>query len=103
MVTYRIFRGSRHGGSSTEFAERAAKRGTPRNAHGTGMLSAPRKAAEGRGRPRKVAGGRKKAKVIHNAQQGTMLVNLTKLISNYIAIEDPFFTLYAQIAYLLAL
>ena len=56
-LTNRVFRGSRHGGSSTEFAERAAKRGTPRNAHGTGMLSASRKAGEGRGRSRKVAGG----------------------------------------------
>ena len=46
-LTHRLFRGSRHGGSSTEFAERAAKRGTPRNARGTGMLSAPRKAEEG--------------------------------------------------------
>ena len=54
-VTHRIFRGSRHGGSGAEFAERAAKRGTPRNAHGTGMLSAPRKVAEGRGRSRKAA------------------------------------------------
>ena len=59
-LTNRIFRGSRHGGSSTEFTERAAKRGTPRNAHGTGVLSATRKAEGGRGRPRKAAEGSSK-------------------------------------------
>ena len=46
-----------------------------RNAHGICMRSAPRKAAEGRGRPRKVAEGRgrsRKVGVIQSAQQGTI-------------------------------
>ena len=59
LVTNRLFRGSRHGGPSTEVAERAAIRGR----RGMGAECAcyaqrarPRKAAEGRGRPRKAAG-----------------------------------------------
>ena len=59
LLTPRIFRGSRHGGLSTEVAERAAIRGR----RGTGAEWAcyaqrgrPRKAAESRGRPRKAVG-----------------------------------------------
>ena len=58
-LTNRLFRGSRHGGPSTEVAERAAIRGR----RGMGAECAcyaqrgrPRKAAEDRGRPRKAAG-----------------------------------------------
>ena len=58
-LTNRLFRGSRHGGPSTEVAERAAIRGR----RGTGAEWAcyaqrgrPRKAAESRGRPRKAVG-----------------------------------------------
>ena len=59
LLTNRLFRGSRHGGPSTEVAERAAIRGR----RGMGAECAcyaqrgrPRKAAGGHGRPRKAAG-----------------------------------------------
>ena len=59
VLTNRLFRGSRHGGPSTEVAERAAIRGR----RGMGAECAcyaqrarPRKTVEGRGRPRKAAG-----------------------------------------------
>ena len=66
-LTNRVFRGSRRGGWTAEYAERAAKRGTrgmPTELACNVRRGTPRKAAEGRGRPRK-------AGVILSAQPGT--------------------------------
>ena len=66
-ITNRVFRGSRRGGWTAESAERAAKRGTrgmPTELACNVRRGRPRKAAEGRGRSRKVG-------VIQSAQQGT--------------------------------